>query len=327
MTENPPATRVSRVALITCADLPGLDPDDHLLVRALRARGFAVAAAVWDDPAVDWSAFHLAVLRSTWDYPGRRAAFLAWAGAVPRLANPAPVVAWNTDKGYLDDLAAAGVPVVSSHRVEPGQPWRPPAGGQWVVKPAVGAGSVDAGRYRLDDPEQRRSALAHVDRLQRQQRPLLVQPYLPAVDVHGETGLVFLADPSRGDVVHSHAVRKGPMLTGPAAAVEGLFVPEQITGRTASVAELAVARRALAAVPGGSGRLLYARVDLVPGPESDPVVLELELTEPSLFLAHGGGAADRLAAAIAAGPPAARVAADPVAHGDPACPPRTAAAQ
>ena len=56
----------------------------------------------------------------------------------------------------------------------------------------------------------------------------------------------------------------------------------------------------LAAVPGGPDRLLYARVDLIPAQDGEPVLMELELTEPSLFLTYADGAADRLAAAILA---------------------------
>ena len=100
------------VALVTCAEVPDLDPDDRLLLHPLAGQGIQVTAAVWDDPAVDWASFDLVVLRSTWDYAARRDEFVAWAAAVPRLANPADVVAWNTDKRYLRELAVAGVPVV-----------------------------------------------------------------------------------------------------------------------------------------------------------------------------------------------------------------------
>ena len=44
---------------------------------------------------------------------------------------------------------------------------------------------------------------------------------------------------------------------------------------------------------------LYARVDVLPGDDGAPVLLELELTEPSFFLATEEGAAARAAAAIA----------------------------
>ena len=43
---------------------------------------------------------------------------------------------------------------------------------------------------------------------------------------------------------------------------------------------------------------LYARVDLVPGDDGAPQVIEVELTEPSLFLTTDDGAAARFAAAI-----------------------------
>jgi hypothetical protein len=90
------------------------------------------------------------------------------------------------------------------------------------------------------------------------------------------------------------------MLSGPAEQVDGLYKPEEFAAREPTAAERDCAARALAAVPGGADRLLYARVDLIPGPAGDPLVIELELTEPSLFLDTADGAADRLAAAIAA---------------------------
>ena len=290
------ATRAAaRVALVTCAELPGLDPDDRLVVAPLAARGIAAEPAGWDDPAVDWTGYDLVVLRSAWDYPGRLDAFVRWASAVgSRLANPADVVVWNTDKRYLDALAAAAVPVVPTVWVAPDRPtWAPPYSGDVVVKPAVGAGSIDTGRYDLASPRHRPLAVAHVDRLLAAGRTAMVQPYLSTVDSYGETAVVYLGGR------YSHAVRKGPMLDGPAVDEPGLYRPEEITPRVPSGAERAVADAALAAVPGGAGRLLYARVDLIPGPDGAPVVVELELTEPSLFLSTAGGAAERFAGAVA----------------------------
>jgi hypothetical protein len=283
-----------RVALVTCADLPDLFPDDALVIEPLAALGVTAEPAVWDDPAVDWAAYDLAVLRSAWDYPARRDEFLAWTRRVPRLANPADVVAWNTDKRYLADLIEAGIPVVPTTWVPPGEAWRAPAAGHWVVKPSVGAGSLDSGRYDLSDPSERALAVAHVGRLTGTGRTAIVQPYLHAVDTQGETGVLFVGS------AYSHAIRKGAMLTGPAEDIDGLFKLEEFESRRPSAAELEVASRALAAVPGGADRLLYARVDLIPGPDGDPLVVELELTEPSLFLGTAEGSAQRLAAAIAA---------------------------
>jgi len=282
------------VAFATCRELPDLAADEVAVREPLAALGISLEAVAWDDPGIDWSAFDLVVLRSTWDYIRRRDEFVAWARAVPRLANPADVVAWNTDKRYLRDLAAVGVPVIPTDWVGPADRWTPPDAGEWVIKPAVSGGSLDTGRYDATDPGHRELAGAHVARLQAAGRWVMVQPYLPAVDSEGETALLFLGG------AFSHAVRKGPLLVGPDHGQdEGLFRLEEMTGREPSAAQLALARQALAAVP-GEPALLYARVDLIPGPDGSPLLIELELTEPSLFLDHAAGAAQRLATAIAA---------------------------
>jgi glutathione synthase/RimK-type ligase-like ATP-grasp enzyme len=289
------AARASaRVALVTCSELTDLDPDDRLLLAPLAAAGVSADAVVWDDPAVDWAAYDLAVIRSTWDYPPRREEFVAWVAGVPRLANPADVVAWNTDKRYLAELAARGIAVVPTTWVEPGSAWVPPAAAKVVIKPVVGVGGLGSGVYDLADPAQRRLAVDHVRRLQTAGRYAMVQPYLSAVDSHGETSVLFVAGR------YSHAIRKGAILSGPDAEVEGLYRAESISAREPTAAERAVAEAALAALPFPAAELLYARVDLIPGPDGAPLLLELELTEPSMFVGTAPGLADRFAAAIAA---------------------------
>jgi hypothetical protein len=285
---------VPRIALVTCADIPALEADDQLLLAPLAALGVRAEPVVWDDPAVDWAGYDLAVLRSPWDYAPRRAEFVDWAARVPRLANPAPVVTWNTDKRYLAELERAGVPVVPTRWLEPGDGGVDAVldgDGEWVVKPAVSAGSLDTGRYDLADPEHRALARAHADRLLAAGRTVMVQPYLSAVDGYGETALLYF------DGRFSHAIRKGPMLDGPDLGVAGLYKVEDISARVPTAAELEVARLVLAAAPAD---LLYARVDLIPGPDGAPVLVELELTEPSVFLGYADGAAQRFAEAIAA---------------------------
>lgn len=280
-----------RVALATCADLPELDADDRPLLAALAARGVAAAPAVWDDPTVDWGAFDLVVLRSTWDYAERRREFLAWAASLPSLLNPWPVVSWNTDKRrYLADLARRGVPVVPTRFLEPGAAVvLPPA--PFVVKPSVSAGGRSSARFGAGEEE---AARALVRRLHGQGRTAMVQPYLEAADGPGETALVFLAGR------YSHALaRRVPLPAGAMGA--GLYLEEELAERQPDEAELAVAQAALAAAPLGH-RLLYARVDLLRR-HGRPVVVELELTEPSLYLSFGAGAVDRLADAIAAALP------------------------
>jgi hypothetical protein len=281
------------VLLATCAALPAGDEDAELLGGALAARGIDARWQVWTDPEARWDE-HLTVLRSTWDYTDAHEDFLAWARRVERLHNPAPVLAWNTDKTYLAALAAAGVPCVPTRFAAPGEPVDLPDAGEFVVKPAVGAGSRGAGRFAAG---QHAAARKHVAALHADGRTVLVQPYLDAVDETGETALIYL------DGEFSHAISKGAMLprdvVHPARSY-ALFVEERITARLPSEAELAVGAKAMAVLRERLGAdLLYARVDVLPT-AAGPVVGELELAEPSLFLEHGAGAADRFAAAIAA---------------------------
>lgn len=273
-----------RVALATCSALPDLYVDDRLLLGPLADLGVDAAPVVWDDPAEDWSSYDLVVVRSTWDYTRRREEFLDWAWSVRRLQNPADVLTWNTDKRYLGGLAEAGVPVVPTAYVAPGEAFTPPPY-EHVVKPTVSAGARDTRRFAPGE-----DSTAHARALLEAGRTVMVQPYQRSVDDAGETAVLVL----RGEL--SHGARKAPVL------VEGLSDPHQvaITPRQPSAAEVEVARTALAAVP-CSEPLLYARVDLVPGPDGSPVLMELEVTEPCLFLAQDPGAASRLAAAVRAG--------------------------
>jgi hypothetical protein len=284
----------ARIALVSARAARGLDDDLPPLMAALDAVGLDAAVADWDDPAVDWASFRLALLRSTWDYAERFAEFLAWAertATLTTLVNPPPVIRWNTDKHYLRELARAGVPTVPTRFVEPGEPAAAALAeflgegmAEWVVKPAVGAGSRDAARYARGEDG---AARDHIERLLGAGRSVLLQPYLDQVDLHGETALIYFAGR------FSHAIRKGPLLHRGTAPTEALFAAEQITPRTPGIDELQVAERALAALPFAVP--LYARVDLIRSEDASPCLLELELTEPSLFLTHAPEAAVRLA--------------------------------
>lgn len=267
-----------RVALAGCRSLS--DPDEPALIEALARRGAAAVGLPWDAD-VDWSSFDLVVVRSTWDYVPRRAEFLAWAASVPRLANPASVLTWNTDKHYLASLAARGVPIVPTTYVT-GAAELP--AGEYVVKPTISAAGLDTSRYRAG---QEAAARTHVDRLLAAGRAVMVQPYLASVEDAHETSVLFVGG------TYSHGARKGPVLAGSTVAP-----PQEwdIGAREPSAQERAIAEQVLAAV---DEPLLYARVDLLPGPDG-PVLLELEATEPFLFLGLSDGAADRFAGAITA---------------------------
>ena len=120
----------------------------------------------------------------------------------------------------------------------------------------------------------------------------MLQPYLEHVDEHGETAVIYF------DGIFSHSVRKGPLLKSGASLVSGLFAPEKITPTDIDEAERRVAVATLRSIPFAVP--LYARVDLVRGEHHAPVLLEVELTEPSIFFAHAAGSADRLATVVLA---------------------------
>lgn len=294
-----------RIALISARVARAQDLDLPPLQNSLIQAGAAVEVVDWDDPAVVWSGFEQAVLRSPWDYAERLPEFLHWAertAAETRLRNAPAVVRWNTDKHYLAELAGLGVATVASVFVEPGDEAaaaltsfraRHPSP-EYVVKPAVGAGSRDAARYQDGQQE---LAAAHIQRLLRDNRSVLLQPYLARVDEAGETALIYF------NGVFSHAIRKGPLLKAHAGPTELLFAPEDIQPRVASASERALAEQVLLAmqqIPALQGLLPlpYARIDLLLDELGQPCVLELELTEPSTFLDHSEGAADRFAAAL-----------------------------
>ncbi|WP_129338363.1 ATP-grasp domain-containing protein [Cellulomonas endophytica] len=307
-----PSAPTARIALATCAELPGLDPDDAPLVAALEARGIASDAVVWDDPTVDWGAYAAVVIRSTWDYTERPAQFAEWARRVEhssRLLNPADVVTWNIDKTYLRDLERAGLPIVPTIWLDPERNLdsraihtRFPAFGDFVIKPTVSAGSRGTGRYSAGETQSRSLAITHAKNLLGVGRRVMLQRYLSSADSVGETAVVFVD----GEV--SHSVRKAPSLAGPYRQGEGgegtLHRDVVRDAETASEAELDLARRVVAAlpqlVPGVAHPLLYTRVDLLPDDQGRPVVLELEVTEPSLYLQQGPQAADAFADALVA---------------------------
>ncbi len=267
--------------LATCLTLPEPDPDRAPLDAALAAAGIDAAWLAWDDLAADWDAPIPTVIRSTWNYVHDRDGYLAWCARVAAAApmwNPPAVVAASTHKRYLLELAARGVPVAPTVLIERGAPVDVAAlaaargWSRLVIKPAVGAGSFGA---RVFEAEAHAEATAHAAALTTTGEAL-IQPYLASVDDHGERSLVWI------DGDFTHQIRKAPRFAGDAEAVTG---PYPITA-----AEHAVATAALAP---WADALLYGRVDLAHDHQGAPLVMEVELAEPSLFFAQGAGAVER----------------------------------
>lgn len=280
------------IAFATATDSRDLDEDLPLLLEASRERGIDAEIEVWDDPAVDWPTYDAVIVRSCWDYIARRDEFLAWTASVPQLHNSHDVIRWNTDKVYLRQLRAAGVPIIETR-------WNIAAGEdlgaheEWVVKPTISAGSRDTARWTTPD-----DVYAHSAELTEAGRTSMTQPYISSVDEEGETAMLFFGG------TFSHAIRKGAILTrGEGVRQDRDGRGENPMPREPTDAQHAVATHALAAtdkILGGSVDLMYARVDLVTAADGSPLVIELELAEPSLFLPWSDGGAARLVDAISA---------------------------
>ncbi|MCI4326705.1 MAG: hypothetical protein L3K16_03595 [Thermoplasmata archaeon] len=258
-----------------------------MLAAALVRLGRAVAHPVWNDPGVDWDAYRCVVIRSTWDYWHVRPAYLRWVNRVARataLWNRPETVRWNTDKRYLRELERAGIAIVPTVWSPRGRPldlastmdehgWTTA-----VVKPAVSAAGDRT--FRVERPDAAR-AQRQLDRLARTGVGI-VQPYVPSAAEGGERSLIFL------DGRFSHCVQRIPLFDRAAPAP-----PETLVRATGGMRRLAEA--ALAECPGD---LLYARVDLIDGGVGGWQVLEMELTEPSLFFVPYPRGAATLAKAI-----------------------------
>lgn len=265
-----------RVGLVTCLQMPEVDDDEALLLAALRDAGLDATVLAWETAAPTDAA--LWILRSPWNYHLQHRQFLAWldsVAAVGEVYNPPSIVKWNSDKAYLVELAECGLPVAPTVLLPKGSAvdleslvatrgWA-----QWVIKPSISLGSFMTECFSLDQLQQ---AQRFADRALTE-RAMLVQPYLRAVEAYGERSLVCIG----GEVCH--AVRKSPRFSGGHEAVTPVTIADD---------ERALAQEVLSVVAKLPGMppdpLLYARVDTVRGEDGRPLLMELELVEPSLFL-------------------------------------------
>jgi hypothetical protein len=267
-----------RVALAASAAYPDLFEEGPLLIAALAELGLAAETAVWNDPAVRWSDYDLVLANGVWDNIRHVDDFVRWTETLERdgvrVANSPATLRWNLDKRYLDQLAAAGVPVVPTTWVEERDRPALALEGEVVVKPTISGGGHHTARYQ---PHEHDAALRHVDELLRSGRVAMVQPYQPAVDDEGEVGLIFLGG------AYSHAMHKDPMIRRGAGPLDDLIDNQVVAPTTPADDQLALGRVAVAAAEQILGPTAYARVDTVRGPRGEPLLLELELLDPLLF--------------------------------------------
>lgn len=285
------------IGVVTCHRPPHPPADQPVLLAALERRGLKAVVVPWDSSEAQWQDFGVCLLQSPWDYHWRSEAFQRWLAEVSartRLINPLASVRWNLHKGYLRELLANGLAIVPTEVLSRGcdpalalsRIGRDPV----VIKPAVGAGGRGVLAGRGDDliAPARRAAT---------EEDLVLQPFIEGV-YQGERSLIYLD----GDL--SHAVIKRPRACEYRTNVR---YGGQAAPYLPSAEECALSREVLAACP---GQPVYARIDIIPGPRG-PLVSEVELIEPALYLSTCPASADALAAALTARLPPWRADAGP----------------
>ncbi|MEM9997398.1 MAG: hypothetical protein AAF809_06820 [Bacteroidota bacterium] len=286
---------MNRCAFLTMADPTGFVIDDDLAIAPLAALGWHVDRVPWTADA-DWDAFDLVVIRSPWDYQHHADAFLAVLdqieASIARLENPAALVRWNLDKGYLRDLDAQGHPIVPT---EWSQGLDTASGGgldgafdrfgtdQLIAKPTVSANADDTFWLKRDGlTEALRATLAETFR----DRACMVQPFVPAVVSEGEFSLFYFAG------AYSHTILKTPK-------PRDFRVQEEHGGLIRAVRpEPSLRAQSDAVVAMLAPAPLYARADFVRMPDGTFAVMELELIEPALYLRMDADAPERFARAV-----------------------------
>jgi glutathione synthase/RimK-type ligase-like ATP-grasp enzyme len=245
---------------------------------ALEGAGFSVEPRAWTDVG-DLTNVDLVMPLVAWGYhadPPR------WHALLDRLEredvrtlNPVPLLRWNSDKRYLAELdgMVAVIPTRLADMLDDRalDSARAEFGDTLVIKPPVSAAAD--GTYKLGPEDVVPDSVRG--------RAMLIQPYFPAVAAEGEYSILMFGGQ------FSHSIVKQPK-AGDYRVQPHLGGRERPCPPPEGGVELAKA--ALAAAP---AKAIYARVDMVRGPDGRLAVIELELIEPSLWLEHSpdGGAA------------------------------------
>ena len=275
-----------KIAFVTNPNHPEIEDDDRPLAAALARRGALVITSSWDDRDFPWEEIDLALLRSPWDYYRRVDEFLAWLSRVEKVTsvvNAPETIRWNMDKRYMSGLAEKGVPVVPTAFVEKGEVaslalicsrrgWT-----TVVLKPTISADSWETIRV---EPARYQEGQTYLDR-HRPDRDIMIQPFVRDVDEGGENSLLFFGG------VYSHTVMKNSAFKG------GRHVGPEGQPVQSRPDAIAMARDVL--VRAGVPDIPYARVDIARDDSGEPILLELELFEPTLFFREKPGSEEALA--------------------------------
>ena len=257
------------------------------LVAALRP-GESVTDIDWQAPLDQFAGFDAALIGTPWDYFDNREAFLAKLDAIEALGVPVhnrpDVVRWNIDKGYLAELGARGVATIPTLLLDNPGPDEILAAfdhfgcDRLVVKRRVGAGAEGQFDFTRANPPAADWRMGHA---------ALVQPFLPGIVEEGEHSLIFI------DGAFSHGLIKRPAPGD--YRVQSLYGGWD-TAVTPAPDDLAAAQKVIEGLPFPAP--LYARIDLVRGPDGTLLLMEAEVIEPFLYPLQGPELGPRLLAGL-----------------------------
>lgn len=245
------------------------------LSGALASAGVVAIPTPWTDHIENCEAlkeYPLVIPLLVWGYHYDHDRWLqacaTWERAGLPMANSAAVIAWNSDKRYLDELGQRGVATAKTtwtDRVTAAQideVFSATGAKQLIVKPTVSGGAWQTLRLNRGDALHQAPTGA-----------AMIQPYLPTIETEGETSMLFFG----GRL--SHVVNKRPVPGEFRIQVQygGVYTALQ----SAPPGALALAEQTLAAI---GSPLLYARIDMVPDEDGRWLLMEAELIEPDFYL-------------------------------------------
>lgn len=251
--------------------------EDKLLSDALLTLGITTTRVEWSDPKIDWTSANAAVFRTTWDYFDRPSEFDAWLDTVQSqllLINAPSLIRWNMDKHYLKDIEKRGFPIVKTVFIQPGDSttlsevmesmnWT-----EVVLKPCISGGARETHRIRKDQV----SAYEPVLQKLVAQESMIIQEFHQSILDQGEVSHMVMG----GNYTHS-VLKKGK---GDDFRIQDDF------GGTLHTYEANKAEKAMAEAVFASCSPLpvYGRLDIMWDTAGNPMIGELEIIEPELWL-------------------------------------------
>lgn len=264
-------------AFLTMDNLDDFESYDHLLVEPFADLGWKTDFVSWRKENVDWNAYDAVIIRSPWDYQHDPEAFMTVLEKIDQssaqLENSLELVRQNINKTYLRDLQNRGIDIVPTL-------WRESYSSDMyhtffdelqthevVIKPVVSAGADNT--FRLNG----QTDTCIIDKLHTifDDRPFMVQPFMPNIVEEGEFSLFFFGD------TYSHTILKTPKK-------EDFRVQEEHGGQLRKVnPEPQLLNHAHEILRTITPPPLYTRIDSVRTEDDAFALMELELIEPSLY--------------------------------------------